>query len=66
MSKLAAAHSTLPNLGAKTTMGAAVMRTPIRDRIVNALLILLFFSAIAGSAYYIFKRMVHWNVEGLG
>ena len=37
-----------------------------KDRIVNALLILLFLAIMGGSAYFIFKTMTHWNIEGLG
>ena len=42
------------------------MRTKTKDRIVNALLILLFLAVMGGSAYYIFKTMTHWRVKGLG
>ncbi|HEY6228071.1 MAG TPA: hypothetical protein VI282_13185 [Verrucomicrobiae bacterium] len=41
------------------------MRTR-KDRIVNALLILLFLAIVGGSAYFIYKTMTHWNIEGLG
>jgi hypothetical protein len=44
----------------------AGMRTEIKDRIVNALLILFFLGAIGGSAYFIVRVMTHWNVKGLG
>jgi hypothetical protein len=37
-----------------------------KDRIVNALLILLFLAIMGGSAYFIFKTMTHWNIKGLG
>ena len=37
-----------------------------KDRIVNALLILLFLAIMGGSAYVIFKMMTHWNIKGLG
>jgi hypothetical protein len=42
------------------------MRTTIKDRLVNALLILFFLAVMGGSAYFIFKTMIHWNVKGLG
>ncbi len=42
------------------------MRTDIKDRIVSILLILLFIGVMGGSAYFIFKKMIHWNVKGLG
>ncbi len=42
------------------------MRPKTKDRIVNALLILLFLAIMGGSAYFIFKAMTHWRVEGLG
>jgi hypothetical protein len=42
------------------------MRTAIKDRIVNAALILFFFGVIGGAAYFIFRVMTHWNVKGLG
>ena len=42
------------------------MRTQIKDRIVNALLILLFLGVIGGSAYFIVRTMMHWNAKGLG
>jgi hypothetical protein len=37
-----------------------------KDRIVNALLILLFLAIMGGAAYFIFKTMTHWNIKGLG
>jgi hypothetical protein len=37
-----------------------------KDRIVNALLILLFLAIMGGAAYFIFKTMTHWNIDGLG
>jgi hypothetical protein len=42
------------------------MRTTIKDRIISAVLILLFLTVIAGSAYFVLKTMTHWRVEGLG
>ena len=42
------------------------MRTKTKDRIVNALLILLFLAIMGGSAYFIFKTMTHWRIKGLG
>jgi hypothetical protein len=42
------------------------MRTKIKDRIVSLLLILLFFAVMGGSAYYIYRTMVHWHVKVLG
>ena len=41
------------------------MRTK-KDRIVNALLVLLFLAIMGGSAYFIYKTMTHWNIKGLG
>ena len=37
-----------------------------KDRIVNALLILLFLAIMGGAAYFIFKTMTHWNIKELG
>jgi len=42
------------------------MRTQIKDRIVIALLILLFLGVMGGSAYFIIRTMMHWNAKGLG
>jgi hypothetical protein len=42
------------------------MRTKTKDRVINALLILLFLTIMAGSAYFIFRTMTHWRVKGLG
>ncbi len=42
------------------------MRTRTKDRLISALLILLFLSLIGGSAYFIVRVMTHWNVKGLG
>jgi hypothetical protein len=42
------------------------MRTKTKDRIVDALLILLFLGIMGGAAYFIFKTMTHWRVKGLG
>jgi hypothetical protein len=42
------------------------MRTKAKDRILNALLILLFLAIMGGTAYYIFKTMTRWHVKGLG
>lgn len=42
------------------------MRTTIKDRIISIILILVFFSAIVGSGYFIFKVMTRWNIKGLG
>jgi hypothetical protein len=42
------------------------MRSTIKDRLVSALLILLFLAIIAGSGYFVIKIMIRWNVEGLG
>jgi hypothetical protein len=42
------------------------MRPRTKDRIVDALLILLFFTLIGGSAYFIFKVMISWKAKGLG
>jgi hypothetical protein len=37
-----------------------------KDRIINALLILLFLAIMGGAAYFIFKTMTHWNIKELG
>jgi len=42
------------------------MRSKLKDRIVDLLLVLLFGTLIGGSAYLIFKIMIKWSVEGLG
>lgn len=42
------------------------MRRKTKDRILNALLILMFLGIMGGSAYFIFKTMTHWRVKGLG
>jgi hypothetical protein len=42
------------------------MRRKTKDRIVSALLILLFLGVIGGSAYFIVRTMMHWNAKGLG
>ncbi len=42
------------------------MRTSIKDRLISALLIGLFLAVMGGSAYFIYKAMTHWNVQGLG
>jgi hypothetical protein len=42
------------------------MRTRTKDRIVSALLILLFLAVMGGSGYFIFRAMIHWNAKGLG
>jgi hypothetical protein len=42
------------------------MRTEIKDRIINAVLIVVFLLAIAGSGYFIVRVMMHWNLKGLG
>jgi len=42
------------------------MRTQIKDRIVNLLLILFFMGIIFGAGYFIFKTMTRWTVKGLG
>jgi len=42
------------------------MRTKTKDRIINALIILLFLAVMGGSAYFIFKTMTHWRIKGLG
>ncbi len=42
------------------------MKTKRRDRLVNALLILVFLAIVVGSAYYIFKTMTRWSIKGLG
>jgi hypothetical protein len=42
------------------------MRTRIKDRLISALLIILFLAVMSGSAYFIIKVMTRWNVKGLG
>jgi hypothetical protein len=42
------------------------MRTKLKDRLISVLLILFFLGVLGGSAYYIYRVMVHWNVKGLG
>ncbi len=42
------------------------MRTSLKDRLVSILLIVVFLAVMVGSAYYIYKVMIHWNVKGLG
>lgn len=52
---------TMDRMDAKTLQ----VRTK-KDRIVNALLILLFLAIMGGAAYFIIKTMTHWNIKGLG
>jgi hypothetical protein len=42
------------------------MRTKLKDRLINLLLIVLFVGVMGGAAFYIVKVMTHWNVKGLG
>jgi len=42
------------------------MRASIKDRLISAALIVLFLGLMAGSAYFIIRTMMHWNVKGLG
>lgn len=42
------------------------MKTKRKDRLVDALLILLFVLVVFGSAYFIYRIMVHWHLKGLG
>jgi hypothetical protein len=42
------------------------MRTATKDRVINILLVLLFLAVMGGSGYFIVKKMIHWNVKGLG
>jgi hypothetical protein len=42
------------------------MRTRLKDRLIDLLLIVLFMALIAGSAYFIIKVMTTWRVKGLG
>lgn len=42
------------------------MKAKLKDRVLDVLLILLFLTIIAGSAYLIFKIMTRWTVKGLG
>jgi len=42
------------------------MKTRLKDRIVDALLILLFVAIVAGCACLIFKTMTRWTIKGLG
>lgn len=46
--------------------GRQRMKRKQKDRIVDAILILLFVGAVGGSGYFIFKMMTTWNVKGLG
>jgi hypothetical protein len=42
------------------------MRTRTKDRIFDALLILLFLAVVGGAAYFIIHIMTKWHVKGLG
>jgi len=42
------------------------MRRKTKDRIVNVVLILLFLTLMGGFGYLIIRKMIHWNVDGLG
>jgi len=42
------------------------MRASTKDRLINAALIVFFLGLIGGSAYFILRVMMHWNVKGLG
>ena len=42
------------------------MKTRLKDRIVDAILILLFAAIVAGCAWLIFKTMTRWTIKGLG
>ena len=42
------------------------MKTKYKDRLVNALLIAAFLAIVGGAAYFIFRTMTHWSVNGLG
>jgi hypothetical protein len=44
----------------------SAMRRQVKDRLVSALLILLFLAVMGGSAYFIIRVMTHWNAKGLG
>jgi hypothetical protein len=47
-------------------MDADSMKTKLKDRLVDLLLIAVFLAVIAGSAYAIIKVMTRWTVKGLG
>ena len=42
------------------------MKSKVKDRLVDAALILLFLAVIGGSVYAIVRIMTKWKVEGLG
>jgi hypothetical protein len=47
-------------------LGVTAMSTKLKDRLINAALILVFLGVVAGSAYGILKIMTRWPVKGLG
>ena len=56
---------TLDRFFGSADVGRLQVRTK-KDRIVDALLIVLFLAIMGGAAYFIFKTMTHWNIKGLG
>lgn len=54
---------------AKTRKGirhAGTRKDRRRDRIIDAILLILFFALIAGCAHVIIKMMTTWKIKGLG
>jgi hypothetical protein len=44
----------------------STMKRNSKDRLGDALLILLFLAVVGGIGYWIFKIMTRWKVKGLG
>lgn len=42
------------------------MKKRLKERVVDAMLVLAFLAVIATSAYLIIKMMTRWTVKGLG
>lgn len=42
------------------------MNRKSKDRLVDALLILLFLVIAGGAGYWIYRIMIRWSVKGLG